>query len=417
LNSVENNYLSVLRYIQEMGQADQAQIAKALGLSLMTVNKIINRLLKRHLVVKAGKSDKKSGRRSNLFRFNPHLYYSIGIDISEDRLVMSAVDPWGNEKGIKEYNFKKYNEQKSLDYQVMHNLSTSFYRFIDEFGIDHKKIAVVGVAPAGIIDTKNGILILGTHLAGVDNLNLRSKLQEIIGISVFVDDPARAIAYYEKKYGQASEVNNFIYVYLGRGVGSGIVINNEIYRGFGGTSGEIGHIIVDSSGFRCKCGNFGCLETVASTGSIIRRIKEGIREGVFTKIMDVCQGNLEAVDLGVLKSAAENNDKFSHNILEHIGNQVGKAICMLLNILSPQLVLIGGEVSVLGPYLLEPIKRVIRNETMNVINEKIDIAVSNYDKGRDSVSIAIEAFDMLFSGTGINSPQFINNILKTIFYY
>ncbi len=414
MNALESKYLLVLKFIQEEGPVEQSKIARELCLSLMTINKVVNSLLEHGVVVKSGKTSGKSGRRSGLFKFNPDLYISLGIDINEDRIILSAVKSDSSVISEKEYNFDITNKKLTSADDLISIIEKYYDLFIKEFSLNIEKIAVIGIAPEGIIDTTNGRCLLGTHLGGIIDLNLRDTLHDIFHLPIFIDDPARAVAYYEKKHGDGHNIENFIYIYLGKGVGSGIVIDGKMYRGFMGIAGEIGHIIVNENGSRCKCGNYGCLETVASVESIIRQVKDGIKEGVFTKILDFCNGNVNMIDLSVLKEAADNNDKFSHNILEHVGKNLGKAIALLVNIFNPELILIGGEGVTISPYLLDSVNRVIKNDALNVTNEKTLIKIPNYDRFKDSMSVAIEAFDTLFNGPKDKAHSFIESLLKKI---
>jgi len=414
MNAVQSKYFQTLQYIQEEGPIDQSQIAHALHVSLMTVNKIVNKLSMNNIVVKSGTLSGKSGRKSDLFTLNPNLFISTGMHINEDRIIVSAVKPDGSVISKKEYLLDIESEKLSSADAFITIIRKYLEIFIKEFSLDMKKIAVIGIAPGGIIDTANGRCILGTHSGGLRDVNLGERLHDIFHLPIFVDDPARAVTYYEKKYGDGAGVGNFIYVYLGKGVGGGIVVDGKIYRGFRGIAGEIGHIIVDKSGSRCKCGNYGCLETIASEESIIRQIKEGIEEGVFTRIADFCGGDINCIDLLVLKEAADNNDKFSHNILEHVGNYLGKALALLVNIFNPELILIGGSVAILGKFLLDSVNRVIKNEALNVMNERTLIQVSNYNSFKDSIGTAVEAFDMLFDPTTEDGRQFIDNLLGRV---
>jgi len=416
MNALEAKFLTVLRFIQEQGSVEQTRIARALGFSLMTINKIVNTLVRSGIIVKYGKTSGGSGRRSDLFRFNPELFISIGADINEDRIIISAVRSDGSIIANKEYTLDKARHKSLTSGDITRLIERNYHQFTEDFMLDRGKIAVIGIAPEGIIDSENGRCLLGTHLGGIIDLNLKYELQEILHLPTFIDDPARSVAYYESKYGDGINTKNFIYMYLGKGVGSGIIIDGKIYRGFRGIAGEIGHIIIDKNGSRCKCGNYGCLETIASEESIIRQVKEGIGEGVFTKIIDYCHGEIEKISLKVLKKAADDNDKFSHNILEHVGNQLGKAVSLLINIFNPELVLIGGMVAILGDYLLDSVKRVIKNETLNIMNEKTEIRISNYNENKDSTGIAIEAFDALFRDANKESRNFIDTLFKKILH-
>jgi len=403
--------LKVIQYIQERGPVKQAEIAQYLGLSLMTINKVVNKLYRNEIVVKSGKTSVKSGRRSGLFKLNNDLYLSVGIEINEDRILFALVHTDGRVISTKEYPLDGEGTRVKSSKEVLAIIDKNISLFLREFSTWKEKVASIGIAPEGIIDTENGSCVLGTHLWGISNLQLRENLQKSFGVHIFIDDPARAVAYYEKKFGEAMNAENFIYLYLGRGVGSGIVVDGKVYRGFRGIAGEIGHISVEENGSRCRCGNYGCLETVASVDSIIRLVKEGIRDGVFTKIVDYWNSETENIDLSVLGKAADEKDKFAFNIIEHVGTHLGKAVALLINIFNPELVIIGGEVSLLGSHLLYSVERVIRNDTLNIMNEMTKIQLSNYNKYKDTIGIAIEAFDSIFTSSTEQAHDFIHDLL------
>jgi predicted NBD/HSP70 family sugar kinase len=392
-------YRKVLQYIQSNSPVDKSSIAEGLGVSLMTVNKIVNRLQQTSIVIHCGKQEGRNGRRSDLFKFNPDLFLSIGLDIDDDRIILGAVNSDGRAICRQEYSYKGNQDLAYSAENIIKGIEGYYSSFLMQNDLHPDSVAVVGIAPHGIIDTENGRCLLGTHLGGIIDLNLREELESRIALPVYVNDPARALAYYETKYGHGQEVDNFIYVFLDKGVGSGIVIDRKIHLGASGMAGEIGHLIVSENGERCKCGNYGCLETVASVGSIIRQVQEGVRDGVMTKILDFCNGNVDGIDLHVLKTAADNNDKFSLNILDSIGSKLGKAVSVLINLFNPELILLGGQVSVLGQYLLDPALRVIQHNSLNLLVESARIRIVEYDPFRESAGIAVEAFDSLFNGS------------------
>jgi predicted NBD/HSP70 family sugar kinase len=399
MSLVLGKYKRVLQHIQENSPVDKSGIASALGISLMTVNKVVNRLLEKSIIVKCGKRRGGSGRRSDLFKFNPGLFLSIGLDIDEDRIMLGAVDSDGVLISQQEYTYEGDQDRPGSAENIIMNIEKYSSAFMKQNNLLPEAVAAIGVAPHGIIDTENGRCLLGTHLGGIIDLNLREELEAVYGVPVYVNDPARALAYYERKYGYGREVDNFIYILMDKGVGSGIVIDGKIHLGASGMAGEIGHLVVAENGELCKCGNYGCLETVASVGSIIRQVKKGIHDGVMTKILDFCDGSIDKLDLPALKEAADNHDKFALNILDSIGSNLGKAVSVLINLFNPELILMGGQGAVLGQHLLQPVLRVMQHYSLNLIHESALIKIVEHDRFRDSVSIAVEAFDKLFNGT------------------
>jgi predicted NBD/HSP70 family sugar kinase len=405
----------ILHYIQTHSPTEQTRIADELGFSLMTVNKIVNDLAGKEVLVNAGKTAGKVGRRSGLFKLNADLCVSVGIDINDDGVVISAANADAAVLARAEYPFA--SDLKNIDSaeDIVEAITRCYGRFAAESALKGAKVAVIGVAPEGIVDTENGVFVLGTHLAGIVGYRLREALGRELRLPVLIDDPARALAYYEKKLGAAAGIRNFIYLYLGSGVGSGIVIDGKIYRGFRGIAGEVGHVIVDKNGARCRCGNYGCLETIASKEQILRQVRAGVLDGVYTRIGELCGGDPEAVTLEALKSAADANDKFSHNILEHVGSHLGKAVAILVNVFNPELILLGGDCAVLGEHLLDPVRRVMKSEALHVIDERTEVLTTKYDRFMDSLSVAVEAFDMLFESDTEEAEKFLAGIINKNF--
>jgi len=400
-------YMSIVEYLQKKGPADQACLSNQLDIGLMTVNKVVNHLLNSGLLVKAGKSDSQAGRKSDLYNLNPELCVSIGVALNEERALFSALRPDGEVITNIEYPFNVNNEIISSADNLL-NLITKYYeRFITEIKINEESIAILGIALEGIVDTENGRFILGTHLGGIIDMQLRDHVSRSIGLPVYIDDPCRAGAYYENKYRSDLTGKSFISIYIGKGVGSGIMIDGKLYRGFSGIAGEVGHMVVNDNGIRCKCGNYGCLETIASEESIVRQIREGIQEGVFTKILNYCDGDLNKVDLDVLKRAADDGDKFSLNIIEYVGNHLGKALALVVNFMNPEFIVIGGEGVKIGSFLENYVNRIINTNALNVLEKKTNIKINEYDRFRDAKSIATEALDSLLS----DHAQGVHNIV------
>jgi predicted NBD/HSP70 family sugar kinase len=389
-------YKQVIRYIVRRGPTTQAGISKDLHMNLMGVNKIINHLLDASFIVKIGKTNSRSGRKSDLYYLNPDLFLSVGMAINEERMLLSAVRSDGTSDACSIFQIEDNNKNLSSNEDLIHLIERYYSTFVSERKLDSSKITVLGVALEGIVDTENGRFLLGTHLGDLVDHNFQNHLESILNIPVFIDDPCRSAAFYENRFDPDLSGKNFISIYIGKGVGSGIVIAGEIYRGFSGIAGEVGHMVVKEGGLRCKCGNYGCLETIASEESIIRHVKEGITAGVFTKILDYCEGDIEKVDLDALKKAADEKDKFSLNVIEQVGHYLGKALALLVNILNPEYIVIGGEGVKIGSYLYDYVNRIINTDALNVTEKKTQIKISRYDSYIDSKSVAFEAFDALF---------------------
>jgi len=390
-------------------------ISKNLNIGHMTVNNIINHLIKLDILTCVGKSQSRGGRKPNIYQFNPDLFISLGMAINEERVLISEIHSDGTIVSSDEYRLNDSDEKISSNKTLINVIVKYYKKFISDFRIKVSKIAIFGIALEGIVDTDNGKFILGTHLGSVVDLHLRDQLEEIFEKHVYIDDPCRSTAFFNNKFDPELSGKNFISIYIGKGVGSGIIINGHVYRGFSGIAGEVGHIIVKDDGVRCKCGNYGCLETIASEESIIGQVKEGIKDGVYTKILNYCNGDINKVNLDSLRKAADQGDKFALNIIDQVGHFLGKALSILVNILNPEYIVICGEGVKLGSYLFNSVTRIINTNALNVTKKKTIIKISNYNKYMDSISIAVEAFDSLFiDSVNIKSNPIDKKLLKIL---
>jgi len=204
-------------------------------------------------------------------------------------------------------------------------------------------------------------------------------LSERVGAVIRIENDARAMALGEKYFGSCKDVENALCINLGWGIGLGIIVNHQVYSGNHGFAGEFGHIVIDENGPLCHCGKRGCLEIMASGNAISKKAKKALQEGQESMVMKMVHGDIDSVDTKLIVQAAKEGDLFSIEILEEIGNYIGKALAVLINIFSPEMIVIGGSVSLGGKFLLTPIQTSARRmaytplvKDLKIVNSKLD---------------------------------------------
>ncbi|KPJ64964.1 hypothetical protein AMJ44_11720 [candidate division WOR-1 bacterium DG_54_3] len=217
--------------------------------------------------------------------------------------------------------------------QVIENIKKAIRMLIRSHKV---KIKAIGIGAPGPILYEKGIVIEAPNLPGWKRVNLRKILKKEFKVPVFVDNDANCAALAESWFGAGKFVKHFIYMTVSTGIGGGIIINKRIYRGAIGSAGEFGHMIVDPNGPKCGCGNFGCLEALAS-GSALRR-KTG----------------MDAISLEL---AARQGDKKAQKAIQEIGHYLAIGIANLVNAFNPERVIIGGGLSNMKELLFAPIKK------------------------------------------------------------
>jgi len=218
-------------------------------------------------------------------------------------------------------------------------------------------ITAVGVGAAGYVDKSRSTVLFAPNLAW-RNVDLKAELEPRVGLPVVVENDANAAAWGEFTYGAGHDVDDLMLVTVGTGVGGGLVLGGELYRGAFGVGAEIGHLRVVPGGRLCGCGNYGCFEQYASGTALERNAREAAREGslLARTVLDMTGGDIDRIDGPIITDAAREGDQFALEQLAEIGRWLGEGIATLAAVLDPAVVAIGGGVSEADEMLLDPIR-------------------------------------------------------------
>ncbi|MEI6385854.1 MAG: ROK family protein [Spirochaetota bacterium] len=241
----------------------------------------------------------------------------------------------------------------------------------------------IGIGVAGLVDARSGVVLYCPGLPGWENIHLVKTIKERFGVEVLLDDVSRCMALAEKRHGAMKGADTFLFLYIGIGVGSGIILGNRIYRGVNGASGEFGHITVKENGPLCKCGNYGCLEALVSSGAILNRVRDLIVAGVHTSLGGSVDSST-GLTLPQVGSAALRGDKLANIIVSEIEESIGIGIADVINVFDPGTVVLAGEVvEELHGLILEGIERIARRRAVHAIAQRTVIIKSalNSDSG------------------------------------
>lgn len=218
-------------------------------------------------------------------------------------------------------------------------------------------ITAVGVGAAGYVDKARSTVLFAPNLAW-RNVDLKAELEPRVGLPVVVENDANAAAWGEFTYGAGHDVDDLLLVTVGTGVGGGLVLDGELYRGAFGVGAEIGHLRVVPGGRLCGCGNYGCFEQYASGTALVRNARDAAREGslLARTLLDLTGGDIDRIDGPIITDAAREGDQFALEQLAEIGRWLGEGIATLAAVLDPAVVAIGGGVSEADEMLLDPIR-------------------------------------------------------------
>ena len=218
-----------------------------------------------------------------------------------------------------------------------------------------REVAGVGIGSPGPLDTKTGVVLLTPNLGWV-NMPLRDRVAKGLGLPATLDNDANCAAFGEWWRGAARGAEHVVGLTIGTGIGGGIVLHGDIYRGASDIAGEIGHMTIDSTGRRCKCGNYGCLEAYASGPAIAARAIEGVEAGADSALPDYVRGNLQMITAQVVYEAAHDGDEFALEVVRDTAKFLGAGVANIINIFNPQVVVICGGVTLAGDKLFVPLR-------------------------------------------------------------
>ena len=350
------------------GNSTITDLAKELDLSIPTVTKFITEMTDEGFINDYGKLETCGGRHPSLYGLNPDSGYFIGVELNRDALNIALINFKGDlidsKRGIY-YHFD--NNEKRID-----DLVTIIRDYINQLNLDHNKILNINVSIAGRVDPDNGYSYSNYSF---EKVSLAEILTKKLSYPVSIDNDTRAIAFGEFMKGAVENEKNIIFINLSWGIGMGIIINGKLYTGKSGFSGEFGHVNTYDNEIICHCGKKGCLETEASGMAFHRILLERIKNGENSILSEQIKANKE-ITLNQLIDATLREDMLCIEIIEEIGEKLGKQISGLINIFNPELVIIGGALAQTGDYITQPIITSVRKYSLNLVNKDSKITSS-----------------------------------------
>lgn len=238
------------------------------------------------------------------------------------------------------------------------------------------QITGLGVGVPGEIPPLSGLVLSAPNLGWV-NLPLKEILTQRYNWPIAIDNDVNCSALAESKLGLGNGKESLIFIAVGTGIGGGIVLNRQLMRGQNGSAGEIGHMIMLNGGPKCSCGNYGCLEALASGTAIIRQVKNHLKRKIPSIIPQLVKDRLEDIDVSLIAQANEMGDSLSHKILNKAGHYLGLGVANLINILNPQIVVLDGGVIKAAPSLIELIRNTAKQRTLKAAQDNLEIAPSS----------------------------------------
>lgn len=373
------------------GSSTITDLSKELDLSVPTVTKFISEMCEDGYINDYGKLETSGGRHPSLYGLNPGSGYFIGVDIKKFAINIGLINFKGDMVELKmniPYKFENTPE-------AMEELCRLINNFIKKASVNKEKILNICINISGRVNPESGYSFSQFNFS---ERPLAEILTEKIGYPVCIDNDTRAMTYGEYLQGCVKGEKNIIFVNASWGLGIGIIIDGRIYTGKSGFSGEFGHINVFDNEILCHCGKKGCLETEASGSALHRILTERIKNGEGSILSDRIDIKETPLTLDEIIAAVNKEDLLCIEIVEEIGQKLGKQIAGLINLFNPELVIIGGTMSTTGDYITQPIKTAVRKYSLNLVNKDSVIMASKLKDKAGVVGACMLARSRMFEG-------------------
>ena len=343
------NRLRVIHALRDQGLISRAEIARRTGLSRSTVSSLVADLQADGLVVERGEPGAahgtQGGRPPILLSFDSSAGAAVGIDFGHSHLRVAVSD-------LSSRILAERALPLDTDHAAEEGLDAAAELVGDllaQAGIDESQVIGAGMGLPGPILQESGVVGSSAILPGWVGVAAADEMRRRLDVPILVDNDANLGALAEAAFGAGQDATDLIYLKVASGIGAGLLLNGRLYRGTGGLAGEFGHFLVDPNGHVCRCGNRGCLETQAATGALVELLRRSHGEDVTVQRM---------LDL------ARAGDTGCRRVIADAGRAIGRAVSMLINVLNPELVVVGGDLADAGDLLLDGVRDSIARATL-----------------------------------------------------
>jgi predicted NBD/HSP70 family sugar kinase len=364
-------------------------ISKRLGVSLPTALSVLNELTESEFVEIKGAGKSSGGRKPTLFGLSDDSLFIVACELGRYSGKITVYNPH-NKQITPVVNFETSIDDDELTDKIYENAQ----KLIKDNNIKTDRILGVGLTMPGLIDEEKG---MNYTIKKTAFRNVGERLEEKFGKLVYVNNDARMQAYGEYIFGAAKGHQNAIVVNWSWGVGLGMIMGGKLYNGASGFAGELSHIQLVENGDLCICGKRGCLETVTSAYVLLREAAKGINDNKVSQLTENFKNNLDNLKPADVINAAKSGDEFSIQLLHQLGLSLGKGLSITIQLVNPDIIVLGGPISAANQFVLNPIQQSLNKYCLEQIVANTQIVISDIWSQSGLLGITAMLFKKLFS--------------------
>jgi len=377
-----------------------AELSEILDKSIPSVSKSIGELIEEGFVIEQGYAPSSGGRRPLMYSLRPTAMYIVTVAMDQLSTRIQMLDLLNNPVAdIAMTELKLFGNPNALS-----TLINYINDYIALTGIPREKIAGIGIGMPGFINATEGINYTYLESAGQ---SLTQIITAQTGVPAYIENDSSLIALAEQKFGIAKNHKDVMVINLGWGIGLGMIINGEIYRGHNGFAGEFSHIPLSEDGALCTCGKRGCLEAEASMLVVAEKAIRGIKKGHISSLQHTDKDQSKLVGNAIME-AANNGDQFAIELLSDAGYKIGKALAILIHIMNPESIVLSGRGAIVGKILLAPVQQALNKYCIPRLVSSTELMISDLGFSAELIGTAVlvmENFDKENKNQSLTTKQ------------
>lgn len=384
----------ILDLIRARGEATRGDLVASLDLSRSKINGCVDALLKKNIICTSRSNEYTGGRRSKILALNGGFGLVAGIEVGATSIDVQLADLYGR-------TYARCCEPANVHdgpRLILGRICDILEQLVLDHQLEGERIFGIGIGVPGPVDFARGTVVSPPIMPGWDDFPIVQAVNEHFPFAnVVVDNDVNVMALGEITKGAGRGVDNLIFIKIGTGIGAGIIVNGQIYRGSSGCAGDVGHICVDKNGPMCHCGNIGCLEAMSAGPAIAERGTRAALDGrspILARYYQITDGCLRAEEVG---AAAREGDPVAIEIIRDSGRMIGDMLATLVNFFNPDMIVIGGGVSNIGDLLLASIRQTVLNRSLPLSTRNLAVLFSAIGEDTGVTGAMTLAIDQAFS--------------------
>lgn len=360
--------MHILRLLYKKGELSASSLSKKINISLPTTRTLLDELIRQEVICPSGPGKSIGGRKPQIYTLSGDSCFVLAIELGHykaNAVISNSQNKWVTPVTEFETNIN--------DPQIEQKIELVFTGLLQSAAISKSKIKAIGISMPGLIDSENG---LNKTIQLHELRPIARRISEHFGITVFIENDARMQALGEFEFGAARNTQNSLVINWSWGLGLGIIGNGKIYNGSTGNSGELSHIRLQEEGDLCECGKRGCFQTIAGARRLVEMARKEISRGTISQLSTQFGHNPEQLTPDNIIDCARQGDELSINLLNQIGTRLAWGLSILIQLHNPELIVLNGQLSRAGQYVLIPIRQALNQYCLQNILENVRIEFS-----------------------------------------